>query len=163
MAMNFRHSVHMKEEYENVKTLLNMIKYSCHNWELCGDFKMLAFLLGQQGGYTKYSCFLCLWNSRADDQHYSRNQWPLREELTSGVRNVIRQALVLREKIPHSTTLHIKLGLAKQLVKSLKSDSEAFKHVQAMFPKLSQAKVKGGIFTGPQIRQMLDSKELEAK
>ena len=30
-----------------------------------------------------------------------------------------------------------------------------------MFPKLSEAKVKGGIFTGPQIRQMLGSKELE--
>ena len=34
----------MKEKYENVKTLLNMIKYTSHNWELCGDFKMLAFL-----------------------------------------------------------------------------------------------------------------------
>jgi len=44
------HSVHMKEEYENVKTLLDMIKYTRHNWELCGDFKMLVFLLGQQGG-----------------------------------------------------------------------------------------------------------------
>ena len=32
-----------------------------------------------------------------------------------------------------------------------------------MFPKLSEAKVNGGIFTGPQIRQMLDSKELECK
>ena len=123
---------------------------------------MLAFLLGQQGGYTKYSCFLCLWNSRADDQHYSRKQWPLREELTPGAHNVIRQPLVLREKIL-LPTLHIKLGLAKQFVKALKSDSEAFKHVQAMFPKLSEAKMKGGIFTGPQIRQMLGSKELEGK
>ena len=100
---------------------------------------MLAFLLGIAELMTR---------------HYSRKQWPLREELTPGAHNVILQALVLREKIPHSTTLHIKLGLAKQLVKALKSDSEAFKHVQAMFPKLSQAKVKGGIFTGPQIRQI---------
>ena len=45
-------------------------------------------------------------------------------------------------------TLHIKLGLAKQFIKALKSDSEAIKNVQAMFPKLSEAKVKGGIFTG---------------
>ena len=60
-------------------------------------------------------------------------------------------------------TLHIKLGLAKQFVKALKSDNEAFKHVQAMFPKLSEAKVKVGISTGPQIRQMLGSKELEGK
>jgi len=75
------HSVHMKEEYENVKTLLDMTKYTSHNWELCGDFKMLAFLLGQQGGYTKYSCFLCLWNSRADEQHYSRKLWPLKRRI----------------------------------------------------------------------------------
>ena len=27
------HSVHMKEEYENVITLLDMIKYTSHNWE----------------------------------------------------------------------------------------------------------------------------------
>ena len=156
------HSVHMKERYENVKTLLNIIEYTSHIWELCGDFKMLAFLLGQQGGYSKYSCFLCLWNSRADDQHYSRQQWPLRKELTPGAHNVIRQPLVLREKIL-LPTLHIKLGLAKQFVKALKSDSEAFKHVQAMFAKLSEAKVKGGIFTRPQIRQMLDFKELEGE
>ena len=51
------HSVHMKEEYENVKTLLNMIKYTSHNWELCGDFKMLAFLLGQQGGIRSIHAF----------------------------------------------------------------------------------------------------------
>ena len=32
-----------------------------------------------------------------------------------------------------------------------------------MFSKLSEAKVKGGIFTGPQIWQMLGTKELEDK
>jgi len=51
------HSVHMKEEYENVKTLLDMIKYTSHNWELFGDFKMLAFLLGQQGGIQNIPAF----------------------------------------------------------------------------------------------------------
>ena len=157
------HSVHMKEECENVKALLGMINYTSHNWELCGDFKMLAFLLGQQGGgYTKYLWFLCSWNSRADDQHYSRKQWPLRKELTPGTHNVIRQLLVLREKIL-LPTLHIKLGLAKQFINVVKSDSKALSHVQAMFPKLSEAKVKSGIFTGPVIRQMLGSKELEDK
>ena len=50
------HYVHMKEEYENVKTLF-MIKYTSHNWELCGDFKMLAFLLGQQRGYKNIPAF----------------------------------------------------------------------------------------------------------
>ena len=54
------HSAHMKEDYENVKILMNMLNYTWHNWDVCGDFKMLAFLLGLQGGYTKYSCFICL-------------------------------------------------------------------------------------------------------
>ena len=48
-------------------------------------------------------------------------------------------------------------------IKVLKSDSKALSYVQAMFPKLSEAKVKGGIFTGPQIPKMLGSKVLEDK
>ena len=31
---------------------------------------MVAVLLGLQGSYTKHSCSLCLWNSRANEQHY---------------------------------------------------------------------------------------------
>ena len=52
-------------------------------------------------------------------------------------------------------------SLEATTLQKLKSDSETIKHVQAMFPKLSEAKVKSGIFTGPQIRQMLGSKELD--
>ena len=29
--------------------MLDMINSTSNNWDLCGDFKMLAFLLGQQG------------------------------------------------------------------------------------------------------------------
>ena len=32
-----------------------------------------------------------------------------------------------------------------------------------MFPRLSEAKIKGGIFVGPQINTMLKSKTLEEK
>ena len=54
------HSVQMKEDRESVKILQELIQYNDHNWDVCGDFKMIAFLLGLQGGYTKHSCFLCL-------------------------------------------------------------------------------------------------------
>ena len=64
------HSVRMKEDRESVKILLELIRYNNHNWDVCGDFKMIAFLLGLQGDCTKHSCFLCLWDSRADEQHY---------------------------------------------------------------------------------------------
>ena len=60
-------------------------------------------------------------------------------------------------------TLHIKVGLVKQFIKALKSDSKALSHVQAMLSKLSEAKVKGGIFTKPQTRQVLGYKKFEDK
>ena len=53
------HSVHFKETYENMNMLLMKIKYSEHKWMVCGDMKVLSMLLGRQGGYTKYPCFLC--------------------------------------------------------------------------------------------------------
>ena len=59
--------------------------------------------------------------------------------------------------------LHIKLGLVKQFVKALNKDGDAFQHIDALFPYLSDAKKKAGIFTGPQIRQMLRSEELNSK
>ena len=154
------HSVQMKEDRESVKILLELIRYNNHNWDVCGDFKMIAFLLGLQGGYTKRSFFLCLWNSRADDQHYVVKNWPPREELTPGFHNVLNPPLIERSKIL-LPPLHIKLGLAKQFVKSLKPTSHAFRYIRQMFPSLSEAKVKGGIFVGPQIRRMLASEELE--
>ena len=55
--------------------------------------------------------------------------------------------------------LHIKLGLTKQFVKALDKDGAAFKYLQNLFPKLSEAKVKGGIFIGPQVKLTLKSDE----
>jgi hypothetical protein len=51
----------------------------------------------------------------------------------------------------------------KQFVKALDTASDAFHHIRLMFSKLSEAKVKGGILVGPQIRQMLACQELEDK
>ena len=95
---------------------------------------MIAFLLGLQGGYTKHSGFLCLWNSRADEQHYLVKDWPARKDLTPGSNSVLNSSLIEKSKILLSP-LHIKLGLAKQFVKALKSTSPAFHHVRRIFPK----------------------------
>ena len=64
------HSIHMKEKYEEIKTVLHSIKYHEHNWLICVDLKMVNFLLGQQSGYTKFPCFLWLWDSRAKHLHW---------------------------------------------------------------------------------------------
>ena len=81
LSLPLAHSVQKKEDYDNLKELLDKINYSKFKWDVCGDFKMLAFLLGLQGGYIKYSCFFCLWNSRADDDDYKKVNWPPRMEL----------------------------------------------------------------------------------
>ena len=58
------------------------------------DFKMVNFLLGQQGGYTKYPCFLCYWDSRASTQHWVKKDWRAREDLAVGDKNIINEPLV---------------------------------------------------------------------
>ena len=45
--------------------------------------------------------------------------------------------------------IHSKLGLIKQFVKKMNPKGGAFKHIQKLSPKLSEATVKGGIFGGP--------------
>ena len=68
------YSVQMRETYENMKTLLNDLKYDQHQWLICGDLKVIALLLGLQGGYTIYPCFICLWDSRADTLYYQQKE-----------------------------------------------------------------------------------------
>lgn len=43
----------------------------------------------------------------------------------------------------------------KQYVKSLQKDGDCFKYLCTKFPKLSEAKLKEGVFTGPDIRKLL--------
>ncbi len=42
-----------------------------------------------------------------------------------------------------------KLGLMKQFVKKLDEKSKAFEYLKTFFPKLSEAKIKAGVFVGP--------------
>ena len=49
----------MKETYENMKIVLQKIKYSEHNWYICSDLEVVALFSVLQLGFTKHSCFLC--------------------------------------------------------------------------------------------------------
>ena len=40
------HSIQIKETYENIKTILDRIKYVEHEWIICGDLNILSMLLG---------------------------------------------------------------------------------------------------------------------
>uniref|UniRef100_A0A0K2ULI1 Putative LOC100197081 [Hydra vulgaris] n=1 Tax=Lepeophtheirus salmonis TaxID=72036 RepID=A0A0K2ULI1_LEPSM len=100
------HSVSMKEEYGNIKIVLERLKYLDHQWLICVDLKMVNFLLGQQGGYTKYPCFLCYWDSTADKDHWVRMEWSSRHTLVPGQKNVINEPLFDRKKNHPSTIAH---------------------------------------------------------
>ena len=51
--------------------------------------------------------------------------------------------------------LHIKLDLMRNFVKVMDKNGAAFQHLSTVFPGLSDAKLKEGIFVRPQIREVL--------
>ena len=116
--------------------------------DLMCRLKMVGFLLRLQGGYTKFPCFLCLWDSKARTEHWIKKDWPRRKELISGYLNVLAPPLVEHSKnmfLP----LYIKLGITKQFVKALEEDGDCFKCICMKFPGLTTEKLKAGIFDGP--------------
>jgi len=143
-------SVHNKESYENKKILMEAINYDNFKRQICGDLKVIALLLGLQQGFTKYCCFICEWDSRAQSLHYSRKYWPARKSLEPGIMNVENQPLVEPSKILLPSK-HLKLGLMKNFVKAMNQVEAAFTYLQEKFPRLSEAKMKEGIFIDPQI------------
>ena len=150
------YAAHMKETYENMKNLLQCINYKQYRWQLCGDFKVIAILLGLQPVYIKYCCFLCEWDSFARHEHYLKKEWPKRSTLKASIKNVKYTSLVEASKIL-LPSLHIKLGLMKNFVKAINKDGAAFKYIYNKFPVLSQAKLKE-VFVGPQVNKLLKDK-----
>ena len=100
-------------------------------------------------------CFLCMWDSRDHAQHYTKKDWPLREELVPCKEmNIINDSLVDRDRILFPP-LHIKLSLIKQFTKALDT------YWCQAFPGLTMKKLKAGIFDGPQIWQLIRDPEFE--
>jgi hypothetical protein len=50
--------------------------------------------------------------------------------------------------------LHIKLGLMRNFVKATVQTGSVFKNLAEKFPQLSEAKIKEGVFVGPQIHNL---------
>ncbi|QQP52342.1 Uncharacterized protein FKW44_004467 [Caligus rogercresseyi] len=154
------HSTTLKEKYEAVKYVLDKIQYEEHKWIICVDLKMVNFLLGQQSGFTEYPCFICMWDSLDRVQHYVKKEWPARDQLVPGAKNIIHEPFVDREKILISP-LRLKLGLMKQFMRALDKDGRCFNYLCRAFPRLTSEKVKAGIFDGPQIRKLIKDTEFQ--
>lgn len=122
-----------------IKLILEKVNYELHKWRLCCDLKVVAFLTGMQGGYVKYGCFLCKWDSRWPGNHYARKDWEMRSERRIGKYNILFPPHVPSEKIL-LPPLHIKLGLVKNFIKRLDTNIGALDYLRHLFPKLSEAK-----------------------
>ena len=48
VSVSIGHSVHLKETYENIQLILTKVKYSDHQWMICGDLKVICMVLGQR-------------------------------------------------------------------------------------------------------------------
>ena len=60
-------SAYLREDYDDMRMVMDLLKYHEHNWVMCVDLKMVDFLLGQQRVFTKCPCFLCMLDSRAPE------------------------------------------------------------------------------------------------
>ena len=108
-------------------------------------------------------CFLCLWNSREDSSHYAVKVWPTRQSPRIGRHNVYHQPLVSSANV-FLPTLHIKLGLMKNFVKAMDQEGDGFKFLKDFFgAHKSDAKLKAGIFVGPEIRKLMLNEEFDSR
>jgi len=98
-SISMANSINLKENYKDLVVILQKPRYEEYGWMICADFKVISTLLGQKLGFTKYPCFLCMWDSRARDLH-----WLVREVLTPGSSNITSISLVPRDKNFATTT-----------------------------------------------------------
>ena len=159
------HAANSKEDYDTMDTLLTCIEHGKHKWKICADLTVVSILSGLKGGYPKYCCFLCLWDSRAVKEHYiKKNKWEPRTDTVIGEGSIQRSNLAEREDII-LPPLHIKLGLIKSFIVRLQKrqkneeSHEIFHHLKTIFPHLSTSKIEAGVFAGPEVRTLLKDKE----
>jgi len=59
------------------------------------------------------------------------------------------------------SSMHLKLGLMKNFVKAMNQEEVAFTYFREKFPRLSEIKLKEGIFIGTQIRELIKDEYFE--
>jgi len=75
-------------------------------------------------------------------------------------KNVVHPSLVNSDMII-LPSLHIKLGLFKNLVKALDKNGAGFHYLKEKFPHVSDSKIKEGSLVGPQIRGLIQDGKFE--
>lgn len=130
-----------------METILHLIQYNNYGWRVFCDLNVVAILIGIKQGFSKHQCFLCNSEGRQTKLHYTDHQWKAREDYQVGVASVVNTPLIDKEKVI-LPPLHIKLGLMRNFVRALDHDSAPFRHLKTIFPKLTEAKIDAGKFSG---------------
>ncbi|GFU98028.1 uncharacterized protein TNCV_233051 [Trichonephila clavipes] len=155
-SISVAHSASMKETYENFQFMLAKLQYAVYEWNIC-DLKITALILGLQLGYTKYCCFSCLWDCR--------NRKTISSEKNGLIANhsfldldsfLVKHDALCNPKNVYLPPLHIKLGLMKNFVKAM-GNTPGFMFLKQKF----EAKIKEGMFVGPQIRSLMHDEKFE--
>lgn len=173
------YSTSMRETYENMKIILDAINYNQHKWKVCCDLKVVALLTGVKQGYSRHQCFLCVWEGRKKDLHYTDFEWETRLNFVIGEFSIDHIPLVKPDDVI-LPALHIKLGLIRSFIRTLNKESVSFKMLKQIFPKLSDAKIEAGklfeelfydlicnnyifigVFNGPQTKKLLNSTDFK--
>ncbi|QQP57620.1 Uncharacterized protein FKW44_002666, partial [Caligus rogercresseyi] len=73
--------------------------------------------------------------------HYVKKEWPARDQLVPGARNIIHEPFVDGEKIL-IPPLHFKLWLMKQFTRALEKGGRCFSYLCRAFPRLTSEKIR---------------------
>ena len=57
--------------------------------------------------------------------------------------------------------MYIKLGVMKNFVKGMNRIGKGFTYLKTKYPRVSDAKIKEGIFVGPQIRELMRDQKFD--
>lgn len=118
------------------------IQYEENKWLICGDFKVIGRLLGQDG-----QCFLCEWNSRAKEKHWTVRGCPEQKEFVPGSKTSwIKHLYTPKRSCFHNCILNWVWWSSLQRV--LTQDRPCFNYLSMKFPFITVETLKTGIFTG---------------
>jgi hypothetical protein len=95
---------------------------------------------------------VCKWDSRNRKEPLHQNQWPEQESLIPGQQYVVHTPLMNPKKVIY--LLHIKPKLIKEFIMGMDQISVGFMYLKNKFPRISDSKIKEGVFGGPQIREL---------
>lgn len=113
---------------------------------------MLEFLMGFQEEFSNFLWYLCLFDNR--DTTINNIGLSILSSLWGGI--LLNKSHVYLCISSKDTDATFEDRPMKKFVAALDKESAVFKHLHYLLPKFSEAKVKAGVFNGPQIKKAFE-------